>query len=579
MLSAAAANLRVALVGLVGLACGVGAVWLNVHAIDPQASLIAAGGRVMVSWAFMVVGLIVWRRQPANRLGVILTVAGLLWLAPALMDANNDAVYTAGRVLANLAAPAFFSLLSFPTGWLENALDRALVVASAVWGTVLTAVTATLAPTPPGPGPVNLVAFVDDPAIGRAADMVLAIVGAALGVGVAVALWRRWRAATRPQRRELSPVIVAASASTAWWSLTAVVSTAQPDTRVTQGMLVVSYVLLANLAVAFLVGLVRARVIAGRMVSGVVARLAMPSSGRDLRRLLAEGLGDPSLELAYPVADGDLLVNADGQAVELPGTTDRTAMPIELDGHVVAVIIYDTAVDRTGRTVESTGAAAALALENARLQAELRAQVAEVTASRARIADAADDTRRRIDLTLRTGVREELQAAVERLMRARPDLTPGSDARDNVDDALARVETAMASLRTLSRTIHPPHLAEGGLPRAVEALAEGCALPSTVHSVPLERFRAPVETAAYVVVAEGLANAARHSHASAVDVALWVEGEELVVEVRDDGIGSADGDRGTGLATLSDRVAVLGGHLAVRSPVGVGTVLRARLPL
>lgn len=569
---------RIAALALLSAAAGLGSLALYATAESPQGSAVATLGRVLVGWAFSGVGLAVWARRPSNNMGRLMTAAGLLWFLPALQNANSDVVFTAGRLMGNLGAPAFFALLTFPTGRIESRGERLLVGAAAIWGTFLTAIATTLIPGERGQGPENLVVFIDDAGVARAASIGLGLGGALLTAALVVLLTRRWRRATGPQRRELQPVVLTGSAAAAAWGAEALISSAIRENAFTTTLQLVSYVLLAGVAFAFLVGLVRARVVAGHSVTRVVRRLAEAPGGLYVQEILADGLGDPSLEVVYPVADRNLFVNAAGEAVDLPATPQRTAVPVERDGELVAVIVYDTAVDRTGDSVAGAGAAAALALENARLEAELRAQVAEVTASRARLAEASDRARQRIGRDLDDGVQRHLADAARHLRRAR-DAGEGTDSAAHLDAAIAGLDEGRASLQALSRDIHPATLAEHGLAPALRALARQAAVPTTVSATTDERFPRPVETVAYSVVAEALANVAAHSYATHADVVLWQHDGSLVVEVRDDGIGGAHTDRGMGIAGIIDRVAVMDGALTVTSPVGVGTVVRAVLPL
>ncbi len=570
---------HLAALAVVSALAGLGSLALYATADQPQGSSTAALGRVLVGWAFSGVGLAVWARRPSNNMGRLMTAAGLLWFMPALQNANSDAVYTVGRVLANIGAPAFFALLTFPTGRIESRSERLLVGAAAVWGTFLTAIATTLIPDPRGPGPENLIVFIDNSRVAWWANVGLALGGASLTAALVVLLVRRWRRATAPQRRELQPVVTTGAAAAALWGAHALVSSLVAENAQVATLRLVSYVMLAGVAFAFLVGLVRARVVAGHSVTRVVHRLAEAPGGLYVQEILADGLGDPSLEVVYPVADGELFVNAEGEAVDLPTTPQRTAVPVERDGALVAVIVYDTAVDRTGDSVAGAGAAAALALENARLEAELRVQVAEVTASRARLAEASDRARQRIGRDLDDEVQRHLTTAADHLRRARDADDGTADISGHLDAAISGLDEGRAALQALVRDIHPATLAEHGLAPAVAALAGQATVPTTVRAAPEARFAPAVETVAYSVVSEALANVAAHSYGTHAEVALWQDGDSLIVEVRDDGIGGAHTDRGMGIAGLIDRVAVMDGMLTVTSPVGVGTVVRAVLPL
>jgi PAS domain S-box-containing protein len=209
-----------------------------------------------------------------------------------------------------------------------------------------------------------------------------------------------------------------------------------------------------------------------------------------------------------------------------------------------------------------------------------RARVEELRASQARIIEAADAARRRIERDLHDGAQQHLVAlALEvRLARARAERDPHAAVAflERVGEGLAQ---ASAELRELAHGIHPAVLTERGLGPAVQALAGRATVPVEVLETPAERLPQAIEAAAYFVVAEALTNVAKYARASAATVAITVAKGCLVVEVGDDGIGGATADKGSGLRGLADRVGALDGTLSVASPRGRGTRLRAVIPL
>jgi signal transduction histidine kinase len=221
----------------------------------------------------------------------------------------------------------------------------------------------------------------------------------------------------------------------------------------------------------------------------------------------------------------------------------------------------------------AAGSAARLALENARLQAELRAQLEELRASRRRIVEAGDAERRRLERDLHDGAQQRLLALglALQLLRDR------DGDRDLLDQADAELQTALRELRDLARGIHPTILSEQGLAPAVRSLADRAPLPVRVH-VAEQRYPASVETAIYFVVAEALTNIAKHAQARSAVVALGRENGKLLVDISDDGCGGAVPHAGGGLQGLTDRVAAAGGTLRVRSEPGNGTTLHIEVP-
>jgi signal transduction histidine kinase len=215
---------------------------------------------------------------------------------------------------------------------------------------------------------------------------------------------------------------------------------------------------------------------------------------------------------------------------------------------------------------------AATAIANAESQAQLRA-------SRARIANTADETRRRIERDLHDGAQQQLVSLALQARGTQAAIPAELGDLDGKLEQIARgITDVLEELRELARGIHPAVLAEGGLDPALKTLARRSAVP-VVLSVRVEgRMPEPVEVAAYYVVSETLTNAAKHANASSVSVDVEIDDGILRVGVRDDGVGGAAFERGSGLVGLKDRVEALGGRFAVESEPEAGTAVRVELP-
>jgi signal transduction histidine kinase len=222
----------------------------------------------------------------------------------------------------------------------------------------------------------------------------------------------------------------------------------------------------------------------------------------------------------------------------------------------------------------------ALTAENEQLNEELQAKVEELRASRHRIVEAGYAERRRVERDLHDGAQQRLMALTMnlRLARERLDSDPPA-AAELLDEAMDELAAATAELRELARGIHPVVLSDRGLAAALEGLADRSPVPVEIGEAPAERLPAPVESAAYFVVAEALTNVARYAEAGLATVRVARRDGAVEVEVADDGVGGADPEAGTGLRGLDDRVAALDGELAIESPAGGGTKIRARFPL
>jgi signal transduction histidine kinase len=325
---------------------------------------------------------------------------------------------------------------------------------------------------------------------------------------------------------------------------------------------------------AFLAGLLRVRMARGAVAKLVLELGAAPEPGR-VRDALARALGDPKLRVAFWVPERNGYVDADGRSVEL----SPEATVVERSGRRVAALEHDPALAGQRELLESVAAAAALALENERLNAELRARLEDLRASRARIVEAGETERRRIERNLHDGAQQRLVsiAMALGLMERKLETDPAAVA-PILHEAREDLATALQELRELSQGIHPSLLTERGLEAALGELPLRTSVPLELDVSIGERLPVQVEAAAYYVVSEALANVTKYARATAVRVRVDRVDSGAVVEVADDGVGGADGSRGSGLRGLADRVEALGGRFAIVSPAGRGTVVRAEIP-
>jgi signal transduction histidine kinase len=299
----------------------------------------------------------------------------------------------------------------------------------------------------------------------------------------------------------------------------------------------------------------------------------------ELQAALARALGDPALLIAFPLPDGRTYVDATGAIVSLPvADGERSVAVVERDGGQVAVLVYDSSLDDDPELVEAIGGAAALALENARLQAEAQAGLAELQASRERIIAAAHAERRRLERDLHDGAQQRLVTlALQLSLIGRQIHRDPVDAEHLLTSAGNELAQSLAELRELARGIHPAAL-DHGLGTALDSLVRRAAVPTTLVVEPGDRLPEPVEFAAYFVASEALTNIAKYAEATSATVRVTREDGLAVLAISDDGVGGADPGQGSGLRGLTDRVAALGGRLRVDSPAGGGTVVTAELP-
>ena len=297
-----------------------------------------------------------------------------------------------------------------------------------------------------------------------------------------------------------------------------------------------------------------------------------------VREMLAESLGDRTLSVAYWLPDREIFVDEAGHPVVLPEPeSGRAWTAVERDGRRVAAIIHDAELDTGPELVNAAAAGAELAIDNERLKADLRARVEELRLSRVRLVEAGDEARRRLERDLHDGAQQQLVSLSLdlRLLQAK---LKGTDLHPVVGEISEKLGVALSELRELARGIHPAILTDRGIGPAVESLAQRSPVPVETDVAVQQRLTPAIEAAAYFVVAEALTNVAKYANARSVLVEVHHRGEELHVEVADDGVGGANFERGSGLRGLIDRLGALDGTLELHSPPGGGTRLTARIP-
>jgi GAF domain-containing protein len=297
-------------------------------------------------------------------------------------------------------------------------------------------------------------------------------------------------------------------------------------------------------------------------LEGDVVTATVRQSGRPIRINTFDGLSGPLVDHARTVG---------------PEPRSSVGAPIFVEGQAwgtifIASMKTDFPDDAESRVMLFTELVAT-AIANAENRAEL-------AASRKRLVAASDEARRRIERDLHDGTQQRLVSLALAARAAAAELPPGNgEVRDNFAQIATGLGEALEDLQELSRGIHPAILSDAGLGPALETLALRSPIPVELEVRTQERFTEPVEVAAYFVASESLANAAKHSQASRINILLVFENERLRLSVRDDGIGGADPGRGSGLVGLRDRVEALGGTLAIESVSGAGTSLSAALPV
>jgi len=553
------------------------------YAAAGGASLAELVSVVVVGGAYLGAGLLAWARRPANRTGRLMVAAGICELLVPLVGPPWLALAPVGHLAGTgTTVLLVYLILAFPSGELRSTAGRALI---AVLGVVMlgvrVAILVSLDPSTRDWSGVNPYRIIDDPGVAASIEaarlvVVILVVTVLLTSGAV-----RWMRASGPARRAFSPVVVAGTAAALVYAVASTVSLGDIPATLKTTLLWSQDLSVAFFPIGFLVGFLRIH-LARSAIADLVVELGETPTPAQLRTALANALGDPTLTVAYWSPERGAYLDPGGEPRELPSErSGRAVTRLERDGTPIAAIVHDPALLDDPGLVASVASAMRLAVENERLEAEVASQLDEVRASRARIVEAGDAERRRLERDLHDGAQQRLVSLALALRVAREKLGADADpaVRASLEQASQEARQALVELRELARGIHPAILTEAGLGAAVESLADRSAVPAVVRGATTERFAPTVERAAYFVVSEALANVNKHARATGAAVSIDHHDGVLTIEVQDDGVGGVDVRLGTGLRGLADRLSAIDGTLSIETLPGGGTRLLARIPV
>lgn len=560
-------------VAAAGLLAAVGAVAAWGSCICAKLPPEGEAARLATGLCFVAVGLVAMGQGRRRRTGVLMAAVGLTWFVYDVGWVYQPLTYTIGTLGAGLYEPILVHLtVTFPGGRIRSGFDRVVVYGSYLLYGIASIGTQALwdpADTGCGPCPTNLLLLHRDAHLHDVADHASGVLVIVMTAAVVAALVRHWRMAGLSGRRALTPVLLSS-----FPIAVLVVAT----TLIGKNFLPpLAPLALTALPLGFLAGLLRLRLERVGVGALVVELEGSEETGR-IQEALARTLHDRTLEVAYWLPARQAYVDVEGRPVALPtGRSGRAVTLLERAGDPVAALVHDPAVEDNPELIEAASAVARLAIENERLQAEIRAQLQEVRASRARIVETSHVERRRIERDLHDGAQQRLVTLSLVLGLARNQATVAADPAlgEALAEASEQVGMALAELRELARGIHPPVLSESGLLAAIQSLAERSPIAVVVAPGPATRFPPAIEAAAYFVVTEALTNAVKYARSASVHVSATYESGQLTVEVVDDGVGGADPTAGSGLVGLADRVGALAGRLDLVSEPGRGTRVTA----
>jgi signal transduction histidine kinase len=532
---------------------------------------------VLIEWAsvsYILVGLIAWFRRPESRLGLLMIAGGFAIGLSTLQFEHQAHLYTAGAVFDILPAAIFLHVfLAFPDGRLRSGFERVIVAGAYFSALALQLVKMALGTNAPD----NLLVISTQPGAAAVVERVELLSMSAFclaGIGV---LAGRQRHGGRPRRRSIALLIDSFAAGLLLVAVLFVIADFEVLSAAFRPVQRAMLVVIGLSPVVFLIGLLDSR-LARSAVGDLVLELRADLAPADLRDALARALREPSLTLAYWLPDFRSYGDLDGRAVEVPDRNGRATTLIDRDGAHIAALLRDPALDDERELLDSVTAAAGIALENARLHAELKARLEELRGSRARVIAAGQTERQRLERDLHDGAQQRLIALSLELSLLEQRLSGDPESCARLDQARGEIGRSLEELRDVARGIHPAVLSGHGLEVALESMVVRAPLPVRLRVDLAGRLRESHEVAAYYVVSESLANIGKHAQASSATVEVAQSHGQVVVEVIDNGVGGADTEGGTGLRGLADRVEALGGRLRVWTPIGGGTRVRAEIP-
>jgi signal transduction histidine kinase len=526
-------------------------------------------------------GLYWYRRRPQSRFGPMLIGFGFLGALYILQSSSNSWLFSIGLLAETVIGIATRVLiLAFPTGRLDRPAKVILVISILVSPVPALLNQLLLPQTGAGASisecrvacPRNEFAITSNPELAAALLETFrfgVIFASSLTAGLLI--WR-FATGTRPQRRALAigtPIALLFLAFQITFQLLGAVDA--PPSAFSEFVRWGIVAARAALWYGFLAALIAAELFAKRALAHLVQQALQRPSRDELEAMLRDHLGDPDLRLVF-------LRDHEGS---LPTEAGRAVTLISHQGAPTVAIVHDPQLNDDPDLLETAGAAALLAAENAELEAGWTEALQELERSRARLVRAADDERRKFERNLHDSVQQRLISIKIRLEMEAEEVDLGESGRARLRTIARSVEDALAEVRQIAHGLYPPLLVASGLPAALRRVDDHATLPPQVEAVGVGRYPPEIESAVYYCCLEAMQNATKHGgrHVK-VSVALAEEDGQLRFRVVDDGPGFAVGEvRGLGLQNMEDRLGALGGRLTITSAPGRGTTVSGSVPV
>jgi signal transduction histidine kinase len=585
-------------VAVVAVVAAVAAFWVTINAKFLEYPHWLAVQKADFILGPVFVGLYWHHRRPNNRLGLLLIALGLIFIPYILESVRSPYAFTIGTMVEAVYIPlALVIVLAFPDGRLDGRAER-LILAGVVLGYTLPyLVWLLVSPDQLIPRlslsgcralcPRNPFAIWSTPSWypGSVDYLRAALITVDLAT-VALLVWK-FVTGTPPRRRALA---IGAPIAIGYLLAQSIYQTAQLvdpgfGGATAQNLNGPLQWVIAGFRAApwygFLFALIAAELFAGRALRGLLRdSLGRPSLG-ELERMLRGPLGDPGLRLGFWRPSRHEWTGADG-ALLVPAAQAQTLTEVEREGQPVAAIVHDKQLAEDPELLQAAGAVVLLALENAELDVAWKESLRELADSRGRLVSASGRERRKLERDLHDGAQQRLVAASIDLSLADELVDGNPELRERVSEARAEVEEALVELRELAHGIYPPALGRSGLARAFELLASRSRGRVAAVDACGGRFRPEVEAAMYYCCSEAVQNASKHAGPEARSwIRLYVDGNQLHLEVRDNGCGFdvASVDGAVGLENMRDRLGAVGGQVEIDSQPGRGTLVAGAAPV
>jgi len=532
---------------------------------------------VIIFWTFLAAGLLAWHRRPSNGIGVLIVLGGFALYLGILADTGVPLLVVVAEVCATLVLAVTVHLLhAFPSGQLRGTFSRATVISGYVVCTVLQAPHYLFAPH----NPAHSLGIVDRPDLLNLGLWVQRGAGFLVVAATVILLISRLLRSDATRRRVLVPLFGYGIFAILFWPVGQVALAGVPG--VTPLLVVLlQFLIIGGVPIAFSLGVLRGGFARTNELQELGAWLGTAGSARPaLTSAVARTLGDDTARILFWMAEREAYVDASGVPAALPAAnSDRAWVTVELDGRLVGAIEYDALLIADRRLAQTAGRVVAIAVDRQRLIVELLTSQRELRDSRSRLVLAAEQERRRIARDLHDGIQVQLVLLALQAGQLAHAAGMTNEFRRDATALREGIDSAAGGLREFVHAVVPSTLVEHGLSAAVEDLVDRMPVPTTLElGIGDESLPHAIESAAYFVLAEGLANTLKHSHATTCAVRLNHTDGWLHIDVHDNGIGGAAFDNGVGLSGLNDRVDALGGTLRLTSSTANGTRLSAELP-